>query len=374
MGRWRYIAQRLTGTGDDPFLDWDVPLSQAQITDVISGDCSLQGTITPAYARLIGSDGLPILLPWETAIWAEEEGVIRGGGILTETPIEDGGLGIDCVGYTGYLADMPYEGAGDYFVKTDPLDIVRYIWANVQQQPHGQLNFEIAPTKSKVTIGTELTQAEYDGQSGDATYQAGPYKLAEYQDTDLSSNISDLASTTPFDYHERHYWDGDTLRHHLDIGYPSLGRTRNDLRFMLGENVRVAPKIDRTGDDYATDVLVLGAGNGSTMKRAKVNRQRRGLRRVAVVTDSSLNTAAQCTTRAQAELNWRKVIEEYDTFDVSDHPNAPLGSVTPGDVITIGGRLDWETFETQVRVTQIVTKPESGVQTFTVVRTDKISS
>lgn len=377
MGRsWRYIAQRLTGDGQGEFLDFDVPLEDPEIVDVISGDNTLQGHINPAYRRLLGPDGLPILKPWATAIWAENDGDIRGGGILNDVSFDGPTLNVDCVGFTGYLSGMPYTGGGYAGVGVDPLDIVRVIWNHVQTQPNGNLGLQIASTTTggKVKIGTQLTQQQYAGENGTYTYQSGPYKLAWYQDNDLSGNINDLASETPFDFHERHYWVGDEIHHTLDLGYPKLGSRRNDLRFVVGVNIFPTIALDESGDDYATDVLFLGAGEGNQMVRGQAYRERTGLRRVAVVSDSSVRKTATANSRATTELAWRKALDEVSQVEVRSHPNAPLGSVSVGDEIYIEGRLDWRTIGTWMRVTQISIQPNNAnTAVYTVARTDKLS-
>jgi len=373
MKGWRYIAQRLP---DEAFLDWSVPLEDVEITDVLSGDCSLTGSIPARYGRLIGSDGNPIIQPWATAIWAEKDGEIRGGGIVTQADPDGKNYGIECVGYTGYLAGLPYTGSGYAGIGADPIDIVRVIWNHVQSQPGGNLNLLLGETTTDVMIGSELTQAEYDSEDGPYTYDSGPYKLAWYQDNDLASNVNDLAAKTPFDYHEHHLWVGDSIEHHLEFGYPKIGSQRDDLRFVLGENILAAPQITLSGDDYATDVLVLGAGEGATqvMSLQGVPRSA-GLRRVAVVTDSSIIATDSAFARGQRELAWRRNIQEIDSFTVRDHPNAPLGSFSVGDTIYIKGRLPWTTLGTWARITQITTRPsEPNAIGITIARTDKLTS
>ena len=83
MGNWRYIASRLNGDGTETFLSYDVPLSGGQTTTALSGPGGINGTITPEIAALQDEYGRPILEPWSTAIYAEVDGQIRGGAILS---------------------------------------------------------------------------------------------------------------------------------------------------------------------------------------------------------------------------------------------------------------------------------------------------
>lgn len=372
---WRYIAERLDGNGGGSVIDLDLPLEDVEITKTLSGADSIDATISPVYKRLMGPDGLPILKPWSTAVYAEYDGDIRAAGILSDSPAEGPKLALDFVGFVGYAKDMPYTGAGWYGVQVDPLEVVRFIWNHIQSQPGGNIGLQVSTLATSVRVGTQLTEAEYDSQEGPYTYQSGPYKLADYQDHDLLSNINTLASDTPFDFTERHVWDGDIIRHHLDFGYPKIGRRQENLRFTLGENIFTSPGIDLSGDDYASSVLVCGAGDGPAMVRflypaAPVD----GLRRIAVVSDPSITNLNTAVSRGKAELAWRKSLAEVTEIEVHDHPHAPLGAVSVGDEIYLGARDDWAEFTGWVRVTQISYKPDTNTAVYTISRSDKLTS
>jgi len=357
---WRYFAQRLDGTGTEEFLG-ELPLKGASITDALSGHNALTGSLTPEDPRFINPDGSLIFGEWDTALFAERDGEIRGGGILTRSKKNGPSWDLECVGYTGYLDGLPWSDLEDatYFVNTDPLDIYRHIWNVVQGKPHGNLGLEIAGTKSGLMIGVDLEQGEFDTQSGPLTFESGPYRLAWYETTDLGDNVNKLAADTPFDWHERHYWDGDTLRHVVDLGYPRIGRRRDDLRFVVGENVFEPPDVERDGEDYATEVLVLGAGEGREMRRGGSSRPGRGLRRVAVVTDSSLQDEASANNRAEREMAWRSQLDTVTEVAVKNTEMAPLGSVQVGDEVCLQSDFGWAKVDVWSRVLSITISPES---------------
>jgi len=373
---WRYIAQRLDGNGPGQFIDFEVPLNDVQITDTLSGHNALTGTLDPEVARFVNPDGSLVFGEWETAIFAENQGEIRGGGIVTHTSKQGPSWNLECSGYTGYLDDLPWSDIEDatFFVRADPMDIYRHIWNIVQSKPRGNLGLEIGGTKSEMRIGVELEQAEYDTQSGPIAFESGPYRLAWYETTNLGDNANQLAQMTPFDWHERHFWDGDTLRHVVDLGYPRIGRRRDDLRFVVGENVMVAPSVERSGEDYASEVLVLGAGQGREMKRGTASRPGKGLRRVAVVADSSLQDVDSANNRAEQEMAWRSSLDEISEIGVRSTSFAPLGSVQVGDEILIQSRSGWAKFDMWVRVLSITISPgnEDG-WTMSVARTEKLA-
>lgn len=377
MTGWRYIAQTLNGDGTADFLNFDVPLSGVEIEDQLSGPGGLSGSISPEFTRLKGSDGLPIFREWSTAIFAENQGVIHGGGILTHSNFNGAEWELECVGFTGYAKDMPYTGNGAHFVQTDTLDIYRFIWSHIQSQQGGNIGLEFAETKSGVKVGSELASEEYDPEGGDGglTLQSQAYKLAWYQDHDLDSNLADLAEQTPFDYHERHWWDGDVIRHRVDFGVPTIGRRRSELRFTIGENVFVKPDVEYPGEDYADEVFMLGAGEGSKMVRGHARGSRTRLRRVTTLSDPSIRTLSKANTAARAELQWRYRLQDFSSISVRDHRHAPIGSVQVGDEIRVNGPTGWVHVDGWFRVLGRTIRPEDpSAMELEIVRTDRIAS
>lgn len=372
---WRYIAQRLDGLGGGEFLDYDVPLTGATITSVLSGPNRLAGSISPEVARLQDSSGRLIFEEWGTALYAEESGQIRGAGILTHATPSGPSVALDCVGWTGYAAGMPYTGAW-FGVEVDPLDVVREAWRHLQTQARGNIGLQVSAAKTGIKIGVTLAQVQFDTQAGPMKFESGPVKLAWYLTTDLGGEIDTLAKATPFDYAERHAWrDDDTIEHHLEFGYPSIGRRRDDLRFQLGENISVIPSQTSTGESFANEVLALGAGEGRDMIRGGAIRMADvRLRRVAVVTDKQRRSIVSANAYASEQLGLRLGLGSIESITVREHPNAALGSWREGDQILIAGDAGWGGFQMWVRILSTTITPESGdVAVITVIRTDMVT-
>lgn len=209
-------------------------------------------------------------------------------------------------------------------------------------------------------------------------YQVDSYKLNWYTNHDLASDIDDLASDTPFDWHLIHRWsdDGDEadLQHHFRIGYPKLGRRITDLRFVLGENIHEVPSIERDGEEYANDIIVLGNGEGAATLRGRAFRPVPGrMRRTKVVTDQTLKTVAACNARAKQELAKRVTLEDITEVIISDHPNAPLGSVQLGDEFLLEGVTGWFDVSVWVRCLGRSFSPDTGdSMRLTIIRTDRL--
>jgi hypothetical protein len=378
-GGWRYFATRLHGDGTESLIHPDLPLESVTIEDVLSGHNSITGKLEPVFKSLLGPDGKPLLREWSTAIYGENDGDIRGGGILTRSAFDGPAWSVEATGFTGYAMDMPYTGNGYKGVEVDPIDVVRVIWDHIQSRQGGDISLEWddTDTDGKVSIGTELKQVEFDTQSGPVSFEAGPYKLNWYTNHNLADDIDQLAADTPFDYHEKHMWrDDDTVRHFVEIGYPKIGRRRDDLRFVYGVNIFDPVELERDGELYASGTLVLGAGEGASMiksLREPPSRPDDRLRRIAVVVDDTIKSKKRADNRADAENQWRAKLDDMETVVVKDHHFARLGAAKVGDEIRIEGQGDWVGIDIWVRILAISFQPEQGnVAQYKVARTDKL--
>lgn len=202
----------------------------------------------------------------------------------------------------------------------DPLPIIKDFVKNVLPDEY----------KDLAEIPKELTFVKAD-----------PYALVWWEATDAGTEIDNLAKATPFDYIERHFWDGDKIRHTLDVAYPRHGRRREDLRFVQGDNVSKVVSFKATGDDYANEILGIGAGEGrSVVHRSTAVRDGR-LRRVAVYTDKAVRNDGRLDSLIRDELENRSGLLDIDSIDVIDHPNAPIGSWELGDDVLVSADVPW---------------------------------
>src|SRR3954465_10440848 len=118
---------RLDRKGGMVPLGWNVPATGVSITDVLSGPPALDFEVTPEVARLQTADDLPLFKKWSTAVFAEEAGIIRGGGIVTDLGVNGGQLTVGCAGFSAYPHGMPYRSSR-FWVQVDPLDVFRHVW------------------------------------------------------------------------------------------------------------------------------------------------------------------------------------------------------------------------------------------------------
>jgi len=178
--------------------------------------------------------------------------------------------------------------------------------------------------------------------------EADPWTMAWWDTHDLGNVISTLATDTPFEWRESASWSGGDLSLRLELGYPALGARRADIRFEIGVNVTAVPPLDSR--DYASEVTVLGAGQGRAMMRAIASGNRGGLRRAVVVERKGIRKADAAGAAARAEVARRTAKWVPDTLKVKDHPNAPYGSFQPGDRVYLTGNAGRESLALWVRV------------------------
>ena len=371
---WRYLLQRFNGNGWGDFLHTELPLRDVSITLGVNSTDELTAKVSPALASLRGDDGLPLFDEWGTAVWAENDGDIRGGGVLTTSQLAGPEWSLRCIGLAGYPYGMPYTGSGYLGVEVDPMDTWRAAWDHMQTQPGGNLELQISAVKSGLKVGTKLEQIEYDTESGPISFESGPIKMNWYDTHDLGDFIADLATATPFEYREKHWWEGSEIKHALEAGYPRLGRRLTDMRFALGENILASPTIDRDGSKYASDALVLGAGNGRTMIKGYAHNDTGKIRRVVLEEKKSLKTIASANSRAQALVKAALVSGSVSSVILRNHSHAPVTAIKPGDEIPLNLSDDWTDQLLWCRVNSIQLNPDaSDDATLSVVRSDQVS-
>lgn len=222
--------------------------------------------------------------------------------------------------------------------------------------------------------GGSIIEPDPDTVTG-ITLQYDAYKLNWYETLDLGAELDNLASDTPFDWHLTHHWAGDEIAHHIRIGYPRLGRRRDDLRFVVGENIHQAPSVERDGSQYATEVLVFGAGEGSSAVIGRAFRPNDGrVRKVAVVSAPWIRHDFTARAHAELELAKRFNVENMTEVIVENHPHAPMGSVDLGDEIYVEGDIGWVEVDAWYRVVGRTMSPDDGDrQTLSLLRSDRVA-
>lgn len=343
---WWFFANRVVGDGVETLAAADLPLSSPNVTTTLSGTDEVAFDLTPEIVRMKAPDGRPVLRPRATSVYAVLDGVIRGGGLVRSVTADGPTARVSCLGYVSILDQMPWTSAQTKkLYGWDPADVVRYLWQFTQTHPHGNLAVQVSPgVRTPVRVGRRV--AEVKDRSGNVTVQGvdEPLLLANYSTHDLARTFEEMLDVGSLDFRERHVLDGDTVTHHLDLGYPRLGRRRTDIAFQVGVNVTDVPTVVFDDEDYATEVLVLGAGEGEKMPRAHAYVTNHGamVRRVATVVQKG--TGRQATAEASALLHAKALrpdLGDVDTLRVAPHPLAPMGSWENGDEVWLSGDSLW---------------------------------
>ncbi len=371
---WRCHLYGMHWDGTQELLAQDVPIAGLEVTTTLSGTDTIRGTLSPEIPDLIN-----LVEPGATAIMVEFGGDnILAMCLVDDRAVDGPGLSISSSGFFGYLKDCPYLGVEKY-TQVDPMVIVRQMWAHVQDRKHEDLGLIVDKAKSPVRVGTPKTK-DHDGNIVDAE----PYVLAWYQTDDLSNEFMQLQESTPFDFRELHTWNGPgagDIHHRLQIEYPRLGRRQHELRFRLGENLASQPSLDQSADDFAGQVMMLGAGEGSDKLRKTVQtpykptpgRKWRRPNRTRIVDDSSLDQQSKVNAAARAEAKWRDGSPSTTEIVVWDHENAPFGSWGNGDDIHLTGRdVPWiGELDLWVRVLSTTYKRDEGTAILSVVASER---
>lgn len=198
--------------------------------------------------------------------------------------------------------------------------------------------------------------------------KADPYQLSWWETHDLGSVISDLAKETPFEFREETKWAGDdALSHRLVLGVPEFGVRREDLRLEIGVNVTAPPPLIES--EYASQVLVLGAGEGRSMLNASGYEDRGRLRRTVVVERKDLSKLDRVQAQARKEISWRDAEWSFENLSLVDHPMCPYGSFDVGDYLYLTGDAGWAQLDQLVRVTEIAVDCVTGNMDLKVVST-----
>lgn len=354
---WNILAGRFTGDGSIDIVETELPLNITSIDRNLSSPSGMEGSIANEVKRL-KKGGRPIFEPWNTVIIAEAAGLIRGMSIYQKPEFDGSVWTLNQIGLSGYPIGMPYDGE-IAFTQADPLDMFRHVWQHLQGFPAGNLGVTVSGLKSPVRLGTP----EVEGDS-----ESGPRRWNWWTTTNLGGVVDDLAKEAPFDWLERVYWDGDQPHCHIDLGYPTIGGRKDRLRFVLGENLATEPGV--TEADYVNQARVLGAGEGRDRVRGYAGVADGRLRRVRIVEDKGISSAAQANARARDELNATRGQLLVDELVVFSHPNAPLEAIELGDQIPLYAEMDWVTVDSYVRVVGKSEDPQrSDSATLTVVRT-----
>lgn len=334
---WQILATRLL-TGQ--LLDNDLELADSTLSRELNGPGGVFGTIPQELLYDKAPDGFPIIEPWATALYVVEDGVIRTGGIVQQIETEGTTRQITCPGFTSYLEGQRYVGNYNFVPMSwqDPVLIYSNFWEHLQSQPYGNIGVSVegAPTYVRIALDDKT-----------------PYYFMQPDVKIIGDEADAILAAAKIDYMEAHHFQPDgSIRHRIALGFPRLGRQRNDLMFVQGENVVAISSRLVDGSSYSNDVWAQGNGEGwemfsNGMIQGATSFDGIHVRRSMLVQDSSMSTPGLVYRRAYDELATRSLRADITDFTVRDSPVAPIDSLSVGDDVL----LDYDQpYEGQVRV------------------------
>jgi hypothetical protein len=322
---WRVIAQRaLTGE----FLTYSLPLTDTTTSRELSGPGGVFGSINPAMFKEKAADGRPLLEEWSTALYVEQDGELRGGGLVSRLSRDKPTLNVEAAGFSAWPVGQPYV---ENYLPTeyeDPVKVIQEVWRHLQSFSNSHLG---------VTVADAATWLLLSGGSG-------PYKIFDYDSRDCGDIISTIAQTVPLDWSEVHSWADSThttIKHHINIGFPRLGRKRTDLRFASGENVDDFSPVGADGENFSNDVYGFGEGSGISMLRSRQTSNDGRLRRAVAVNFRAAGSQGYLDALTAQELRVRDLLDDVTELTIHDTPAAPIASITPGDDVLAYLDVEW---------------------------------
>lgn len=443
----RIFAQRAT---TKQWLHWDLPLAVKEVGWALSQPGHLTATVDPIMGSLVADDGQLLLDEWGTLLYVEDGGVIRWGGIVALSRPEGNGWIVEASGFGSYPHSRIYR---DDYVRysVDPAQVVKDVWAHIQETPSGYLGVQVVGDSTPVRLGdvgylvrdgqrinwimphrqfqqlydagwtsgwvdmtsipedlirwlndyagfgqvgwammyvgpsdelssdeetllaagwtggpiekaaitagfadklqsagwstrqdfpdTQLWSPAQNGKTmvdGDQVVEPAPYRIKPWTSSNAGRLIEEMTARAPFEWVERVGWDGETTSPQIAIGYPRIGRRRDELSFELDVNVTDLDYEASLADDHANTVVSTGAGEDGGMLRREITRSDGRLARDYVVADPDMTDASVLARVASTEARKRTSLGvKVSSVTVKDHGHARIGSWQVGDDVLL---------------------------------------
>jgi len=284
---------------------------------------------------------MPSIIPWLHAIAVEVAGTLQAFAVVTDRDSADQALTVNAVGLTGYLKGMPWTRGPVRRYEQDPAGLIRLIWRDVQNEPGGNIGVVVDGTSTSVRVGKRVTEVVDQAGTVVTPEQDDPFILDRTETHDLASEVDRLMTEGGLEWREQVSWDADhrpVVRLRMA---PRLGRRRLDVRCVVGVNLDEVPAVEEEPDDYASHVLLIGAGEGPTriVATASLPRLER-IRRVHVEQAQDLYRQQAADAEASRVLSFLQPQQgRVKTLSVRDHPSCPVWELAPGDELQLVGDL-----------------------------------
>jgi len=351
---WRLYAQRATAGS---ILHAGGP-AELGPTGGGNGNGAAAGALPAALRQALGHDGRPLWLERGTILLAEEDEQLAWAGLCSFQRRTPAGREVEFQGITYALDLIGFEGRIREW-EPDPYDLVTRLVAHAQAQPDGDVGLVVVREDTPATYAGDekppterppnvkrrkgetkdafdkrrearnKDQREWDNKYGDRR----PYEVAWWEAPYVGDELRELADEIPFDWHVRHRW---TSRANLErrselVLSRRRGVRRDDVALVQGVNLAsvIAPTTDLEG--YGNRLVVLGAGEGSKMRRASVGARDSRIRTTRFLEAKHVRNQARLEARARDRFERMAVGVSLDQAEL----RGGTGGIEPGDELHI---------------------------------------
>jgi hypothetical protein len=229
-------------------------------------------------------------------------------------------------------------GPKEHKVIVRQTDVSAAVWQRLLDYGHLDDNRDndvrLTPTQELVDRAyAEVKQAE----SGDIE----PYVINWWDVKSCGDVIDDAIKACPADYIEQYRWNTPRtfVYQSILVAQPRLGRRREDLRFVTGENIVEPPEMAADYDGFATMVIGIGAGEGSAALRETAEIVAPGvLRKPYVYRNSKITDREELKRIVAQQLTLRSTFDGQEITRIvvtASHDNAKFGAYNVGDDIYV---------------------------------------
>ncbi len=352
----------------------------------MSAPGELTCTVDALTSRQKAHDGKSLFLEWSTFIYAEEDDKIKFGGVLTSNESGDEGeRSFVFTSFSGYptgrifLAhDDDPEQAGKAtalrYYETDAFIVIRKLWNYLQGTTNGNIGVNVSNNLAGHDIGSadpgsrpvrRDKEDKKDYEKRVTAWQSAvnePYEIAWWNTPDIGNEIDNILAEAGAEYIEEHSWSDpstkEVVQHNIYLNAGNPGANRNDLRFVEGENILVPPPVSTEATAYANFVRAIGAGEDRHTLSKDAYADDGRLRRDMIAASKGLYDPKQIKQLANDTLAIAQDASKYDTLEVYNHPNAPIGSWSLGDEIIIQTHSQFVELNERVRIVGWAMSPD----------------
>lgn len=325
----RFILERAT---DRVLLSLEFPLAPSGAGAAVSAAGALSGVVSPVA-------DLPEVVPHQSLIHREVDGVIKGTYIVTRWAEGRSGFQIEGAGFSSHLNGLRYDGVREW-VDADPIAIARHCWAHGQAKTGANLAVTTSGS-SPERIGTPPRDVSFTtGAGADVDFEAGPYKLAWWDTPDLGAKVRELAEAAGYEFYEWSAWNQARTAIDREVRFVRRVGTVKNILFSTDSNIIDSVDVVADGSEYANVIIALGAGEGAKSLRYTLPAPDGRLRRERVIERKNITSKKALEAEARAELRVAQRNVEIAAIEVMNHESAMFGTFGIGDVVDVHVETD----------------------------------